>query len=96
MAFTEDLAPFFTDFGVSALVGGVACTGIFDNVYAATLGYVSGTEPMLLVRASLVPLVAIGNSVAIGVTSYTVTGIKWDNEADKTQGLVMLFLDSAA
>jgi hypothetical protein len=90
MAFAEDLIPFFTDFGVSATVGGVACTGIFDNVYAATLGFTAGTQPMLIVMAAAVPSVAQGNAVTVAGGSYTVTAL----EPDGT-GVLLLRLQEA-
>ena len=43
MAFTEDFASYFVDFGVTATVDGVSVRGIFDNDFLATLGVVAGS-----------------------------------------------------
>ena len=90
MAFVEDTAPFFSDFGSSATVGGVSVVGLFDNAYAQTLGFTAGSSPMLIVRAVEVPAVAQGASVIVGGVSYTVTGV----EPDGT-GLLVLRLQEA-
>lgn len=90
MAFVEDLSLFFADFGVSATVGGVACVGIFDNVYAQSLGFTAGTSPTLIVKAADVPAVAQNTAVVVPAGSFTVT----DVEPDGT-GLTLLRLDSA-
>lgn len=91
MAFVENFDAFFTDFGISATVGGVSCVGIFDKAYALALGFAAGTSPVLIVQAADVPAVAQDAAVVIGAASYTVT----DVEPDGT-GLVLLKLDSAS
>ena len=81
MAFTENLADFINDDTpgyVLATVGGVACAGIFDNAFALTLSYVSGTAPSLVVKTADVPAVAQGDAVTIGTTGYTVEGVEAD------------------
>lgn len=90
MAFIEDLTPFFADFGIAATVGGVAVVGIFDNNYATALGFTSGTQPALIVKASDVPAVAQAAAVVILTINYTVTAI----EPDGT-GLLLLRLQEA-
>jgi hypothetical protein len=76
--FTEDLTPFLADFGVSAVVGGVIVTGIFDNAFAAEFGFVAGSRPQLLVRAADVPSVAQGTAVTLPAGSYTVAALEPD------------------
>ncbi len=90
MSFLEDLTPFFTDYGTSATVGAVSAMGIFDNLFAATMGFTAGTSPVLIVKAADVPAVAQGTAVTISAASYTVTAI----EPDGT-GLVLLRLQEA-
>jgi hypothetical protein len=89
MSFVEDIAPFLTDFGIAATVGGVSVRGIFDAAYADALG-LSGTRPMLLVAAADVPAVAEGAAVTIGATSYTVESVRPD-----CAGMVQLFLSES-
>lgn len=88
MAFTEDLAPFFGDFGITATVAGASVRGIFDNSYFATLGFTAGTSPVLIVRTADVPTVAQEHVVVIGSVRYTVGAI----EPDGT-GLTLLRLE---
>ena len=90
MPFVEDLAPFFADFGLTATVGAVTCTGIFDNAYAQALGFTAGTAPVLIVKAADVPAVSQGTSVVVVYGSFVVT----DVEPDGT-GLLLLRLDAA-
>lgn len=90
MPFAEDLDPYFADFGIIATVGGVACTAIFDNAYAQSLGFTAGTAPVLLVAASAVPTVAPGDAVEVPAGRYTVAGI----EPDGT-GITLLRLEAA-
>jgi hypothetical protein len=90
MAFTEDLTPYFRDWGVAATVDGVSCLGIFDNVYAQALGFTAGTTPTLIVKASDVTGAAQGEAVVVPAGSYTITAI----EPDGT-GLVLLRLQEA-
>lgn len=87
---TEDFAPYFVDFGVTATVGLVSCRGIFDSTYAAPLGFTAGSSPMLIVEASAVPAVAQGTAVSVAGGSYTVTAV----EPDGT-GLTVLRLQEA-
>lgn len=87
---TEDLAPFFADFGVSVTIGGVAGIGIFDNAYAQALGFTAGTSPVLIVKAADVPAVAQGDAVVVATLNFTVAGI----EPDGT-GLALLRLQEA-
>ena len=90
MSFTEDLDPFFIDHGIVATVGGVACTAIFDNGYAQSLGFTAGTAPTLIVVGTAIPSVAQGNAVVVPSGNYTVTAI----EPDGT-GLLLLRLQEA-
>jgi hypothetical protein len=91
MALVENLSGFFNDFGVSATVGGVSLRGIFDNQFGNAFGLASGSNPMLIVRASDVPTATAGTTVAIGAASYVVTDVELDGT-----GLCVLRLDSAS
>jgi hypothetical protein len=71
MAFVEDRAPFFDDFGATATKSGVAVAGIFDAAYADTFDMVGGNSPVFRCQAS--SGVVRGNTLVINGTSYTVT-----------------------
>lgn len=51
--FTEDLTPYFADFGEPAVVQGASVTGIFDSASQLVLGDVLIAEPSLRVPASV-------------------------------------------
>lgn len=76
MSFTENLDPFFADYGVAATVNGVQVIGIFDKAYQERFGVVSGTEPILIVQSTV--SAAEGQTVVIGSSSYKVASIEPD------------------
>jgi hypothetical protein len=80
MAFTEDLAPFFStdDFAVAATLNGVAVTGIFDASYYEPLGEVQGRQPMFMLPTASASSTAHGQSLVIGATTYKVRGVEQD------------------
>lgn len=90
MDVTADLPAMLADFGVSATIGGVAVTGIFDNGYAAALGgLVAGRTPTLLLpTAAASP--ALGDPVTVGGATYTVAEIQPDGT-----GVTTLVLEAA-
>lgn len=90
MAFTENFAPFFADFGIDATVGGAAVVGIFDRQYLTEMGFVAGSSPVLLCISAEVSSAGEGTAVTIGAASYTVTV----PEPDGT-GLTLLRLQEA-
>ena len=90
MAFVEDAAPLFVDFGVTATVGATAVNGIFDNATLAEFG-ILGSGPKFLCKASDVPGIAFGQAVTINSTAYAVTEVRPDGT-----GLVELILDKAS
>jgi hypothetical protein len=77
-AITEDLTQFTADFGVSATVGGVAVTGIFDKAFLETLGIVGNSSPVLLILSSAAPSAAVGDTVVVGSVSYTIGDVEPD------------------
>ncbi|MBU0752367.1 MAG: hypothetical protein KJ787_13925 [Gammaproteobacteria bacterium] len=89
-AFTEDLTQFTADFGVAATVGAVSLTGIFNNAYQDAFGLVAGSSPVLLVVSAAAPSAAVGDSVTVGSTSYTIARV----EPDGT-GITRLLLQEA-
>lgn len=57
---------------VTATVGGVSVTGIFDAAYQDALG-ITGSAPALLCASADVAAAVEGTAVVVGSTSYTVT-----------------------
>lgn len=89
MAFVENTAPLFADFGVDITLNGIATRGIFDNAFGAAFGgLIDGSGPMVRLPSSIA--VSRGNPVIINATNYVVTGI----EPDGT-GITTLRLDEA-
>lgn len=75
---SESFADFMADFGVSARVGPVVVTGIFDNAEADTFGMVANSRPVLTVASANVPAAAVGTSVVIGTTTWTIAELQPD------------------
>lgn len=80
---TADLDLFLSDFGVTATVGGVSVTVLFDvpgkamNMFD---GQMTTTAPGCTMKSSDVTArsIAYGTSIAISGTTYTVTEIEPD------------------
>ena len=91
--FTEDLVPFFADFGQTATVAGQAVQVIFDNAYTASgVGVgMAGTQPVITVRTADLPADPYGAAVLVSGKSYLV-GL---HEPDGS-GLSRCFLESVA
>lgn len=70
MAFAEDLAPFFADFGEACTVAGQAVTAIFSAGSEIAVGEVLTAAPTLELPASV--SVSEGASVVVRGTTYTV------------------------
>jgi hypothetical protein len=90
MAFTEDFASYFVDFGVIATVDGVSARGIFDNDFLTAMGITAGTGPVLLCSAADITSAEQGDSVTVNAVSYTITA----KEPDGT-GMTLLRLQEA-
>lgn len=78
MDLTDDTAAFFTDFAIDATVAGVPVRGIFDAAYADVLGLVAGSTPVLTCASRDVTEAAVGASVTINATVYTVAEVHPD------------------
>lgn len=70
MAFTEDLAPFFADFGERVTVQGTLATGIFNAASELVLGEAVVTAPSLELPATVTA--AEGGAVAVRGVAYTI------------------------
>lgn len=89
MAFVEDTATFFSDFGVDATLNAVSVRGLLVEPYAEAFGgMIAGSQPVFQVASSV--SVAEGNTLTIGSTSYTVSRVQSDGT-----GIVSLVLDKA-
>jgi UDP-3-O-[3-hydroxymyristoyl] glucosamine N-acyltransferase len=75
MPFTEDLTPFYADFGEAVTINAVAVTGIFDNITADAFGVAPNARATLRVPATTA--VALGDSVVRGAVTYTVAGVDY-------------------
>lgn len=75
MAFAEDLAPFYADFGEAVTVNGIAVVGIFDRATGDTFGLVPNATSFLRVPVSVAA--AVGQTVVRGAVTYTITSIDY-------------------
>lgn len=95
MPFTEDLTPFFADFGVPVTIaGGQPVQGIFDNAYqsgGAGAWGIATTQPAVTLATAHVPANPVDQPVLVAGVSYTVVA----HQPDGT-GLSVLILESAA
>lgn len=94
MAFVEDLAPYFADFGDAGTLNGAAVRVIFDapnqQQLAAGAGFMSDVPQVQLPTAS-VPANVVGMSLVIPQGSYTVR-----EQQDDGTGVTVLLLRGAA
>lgn len=75
MAFTEDLAPFFSDFAVWATLDGQAVQGIFDDASAlVTFGAATAAAlaPTFVLPTSSVPAGVVGRPFQLNARNYLV------------------------
>lgn len=93
MAFVEDLAPYFADFGDAGTLNGSAVRVIFDapnQQQLAGAGVMSDVPQVQLPTAS-VPANVVGMSLVIPQGSYTVR-----EQQDDGTGVTVLLLRGAA
>lgn len=92
--FTEDLTAFFTDFGVTATVGGASVQVIFDNANQGTrvglLG-MAGTQPAITCKTADLTADPVGLTAVVGGVAYTIT----QHEPDGT-GISLCLLEIEA
>jgi hypothetical protein len=93
MAFTEDLTPFFADFGDAGTLAGVAVRVIFDVPMEQQLAGAGlmASVPQVQIATASVPSNVEGAALVIPQGSYTVR----EHVADGT-GLSLLLLRGAA
>lgn len=100
MPFTEDLAPFLStsDFAVTATVGGVSVSVIFDRAHVEAMGGFGGgidaTQPTALLKTSDVTAQSIARNTAIVIdgTTYYVQSLQPDGTG---MTLLVLSLEQA-
>lgn len=88
MAFAENRAAFFADFGVDALIGGASVRGLFSAPYAESFG-MGGTAPVFEAETARVANVARGAVITIAGTNYHVAEIRPDGT-----GMTALILET--
>lgn len=75
---SEDLDPFFAEFGQACTISGGSVLGIFDSQYDRALEFADSAGPVLTIQSADWPTVARGSSVTVASTAYTVIGIEPD------------------
>jgi len=95
MAFVEDLSPFFStaEFAVSATLGGVTVSVLFNNGYSAGSVGASGmasTAPTIMLPTAQVPASVVGLPVVLESVAYLVA----EHQPD-TNGISSLLLERA-
>lgn len=70
MAFAEDLAPFFADFGEAVTVNGAAAVAIFNSASELVLGDAVTMQPTLELPAAVAA--AVGHVCVVRGVSYAV------------------------
>jgi hypothetical protein len=71
MAFVEDLAPFFADFGDAGTLSGVSVRGIFDAAGTAQLG-VTSNEPQFQLPSASVPASVFDATLVVPAGTFKV------------------------
>jgi len=72
MAFTEDLTPFFADFGGAATLNSAAVTAIVDTQTAIEVEGIATQQPTALVRTSEASVAAPGQPFVANAVTYIV------------------------
>jgi hypothetical protein len=72
VAFTEDLATFFADFGGAATLNSVAVTAIVDTQTVIEVEGIATQQPTALVRTSEASVAAPGQSFVANAVTYIV------------------------
>mgnify|MGYP001403029669 CR=1 FL=1 len=85
--FTENLAPFFSDFASAATLDGASVSGIFDNQYIDTLG-IASRQPMFTLPTADAAAATTSSVLVVEGVTYRVRSI----EPDGT-GVTMLMLE---
>lgn len=91
MAFTETLAPFFADFGVTASLGATSVVGIFEEAPVLAFGgAVTGNDPRFTLPTSNLPADPRNVTLTIGARVFNVRD--WSNDGT---GMSVLELEAA-
>ncbi|OWW18413.1 head-tail joining protein [Noviherbaspirillum denitrificans] len=91
--FVENTAPFFSDFGVAAMLDGVSVRGIFDNAYShagAGVG-MAVSNPAFTLGTESVPANPVGKLLIVGSVTYAIA----EHHPDGT-GMSILLLEETA
>jgi hypothetical protein len=91
VAFVEDFAPFFAEFGVDVTLGAATFKGIFDKAnFAALGGFVDADAPQVLCTEADAGAATLGQAITVDGNAYIVRGAQNDGT-----GLTMLQLEDA-
>lgn len=88
--FSEDLAPYFAEFGTAAAVAAGALVGIFDSRPSEAFGFVDTNGPTFMYPTANWPAVTRGAAITVNAQAYTVIGIENDGT-----GVTMVSLQRA-
>lgn len=72
MAFTEDIAPYFADFGTPATLDGAAVRGVFDGPSSVVLGGVGTTAPRYTLSSAAAAAATQASVLVMAGTTYRV------------------------
>lgn len=79
MSFSEDLAPYFSDFGEAVVIGGVPGVGLFDEAFRVVLeDSVASSGPALTIRQADFAPALMGAPVVVRQLNYSVVGVEPD------------------
>lgn len=75
MAFTEDLAPYFADFGQAATLDGAPVRGIFDGASLVALGGIGTTSPRFTLASAAAAAATQASLLVLAGRTYRVRDV---------------------
>lgn len=70
--FTENLAPFFSDFATAATLDGASVSVIFEEAGMTMADGIAAVAPQVIIATASVPASPYGKTLTIGARSFTV------------------------
>lgn len=84
----DDIAPMLADLGQTVVFGGASTKGLIDRVTTAAVAGVAtnvlGRRITIIIETGALPGIAVGSTISINTTTYTVTAIDLLNEGGLT------------
>ena len=90
MAFVEDAAPFFADFGTNATWESASIRGLLDTPYAEAFGIMAGSAPRFICASADMPGVKTGDPITVAGQAFFVSSVEPDG-----RGLLSISLEKA-